>query len=210
MKDTATSATSSISTNFWNRRSLLNSHSLCTNLEWGEELGALQQEISGKGLCLKEKWEVLGRKKKIKGMKVVTQDGLVTGQSNRLLNKNLQAISYVSEKGYRSSQRVRGCQLTWDPAERSEAVSSWLSSRGREGAWRTGRAEGGEKEEWMRIPLSTSQCYIMGLLCSQTYSDPCHVPLVGLSPKFTLLFLLNPQNQTCCFGQANSYRTVLL
>lgn len=45
-----------------------------------------------------------------------------------------------------SSLRAKGHQLTWDPVERSEAVSSWLSFRGREGTWRTGRAKGGEKE----------------------------------------------------------------
>lgn len=52
-----------------------------------------------------------------------------------------------------------GHRLTWDPAERSEAVSSWLSFRGREGTWRAGRAEGGEKELSVRISLPSYDCH---------------------------------------------------
>ena len=46
---------------------------------------------------------------------------------------------------------AQGRWLTWDPVERSEAVSSWLSFRGREETWRAGSAARGEKEESVRI-----------------------------------------------------------
>ena len=46
---------------------------------------------------------------------------------------------------------AQGRRLTWDPVERREAVSSWLSFRGREETWRAGSAERGEKEESVRI-----------------------------------------------------------
>lgn len=86
---------------------------------------------------------------------------------------------------------AQGRWLTWDPVERSEAVSSWLSFRGREETWRAGSAARGEKEESVRISAQF-QLPSCSAFSQETTMVPCGTEAIFFWLAIKTLYTLGP------------------